>query len=65
MTRKAFSLDLADARRIIAAIILSDFKTMATRGSLPVHSLIHSGLFQAASASRKTLSRKGKNFRLE
>jgi hypothetical protein len=30
-----------------------------------LHSLIHSGLFQAASAFRKTFNLKGRNFRFE
>ena len=41
--------------------------TLATlvRARAALHSLIHSGLFQAASALRKTLNLKGRNFRFE
>ena len=37
----------------------------STLRALTVHSLIHSGLFQAASALRNTLNLKGRNFRFE
>jgi hypothetical protein len=33
--------------------------------ALPLQSLIHSGLFQPASAFRKTFNLKGRNFRFE
>jgi hypothetical protein len=43
--------------------LLAKFSVIIGRAAL--HSLIHSGLFQAASAFRKTFNLKGRNFRFE